>query len=64
STVCLYMQTPSPTSNGAAYSVLIAVSWGVGGRRFKSSRADQKSQKKPTVKVGFFISAFNSINKP
>ena len=35
------MQIPHTTSIDAAYSVLPTASWGVGGRRFKSSRADQ-----------------------
>ncbi|EPJ7269246.1 hypothetical protein M0J25_005897, partial [Klebsiella pneumoniae] len=52
---CLYMQIPRATSNGAAVSVLKAVSWGVGGRRFKSSRADQNSPMKPTFYGWFFI---------
>ena len=33
-----------------------APSWGVGGRRFKSYHADQKSLEKPTTTVGFFMS--------
>ena len=32
-----------------------APSWGVGGRRFKSSRADQKSQENQPIAVGFFL---------
>ena len=41
--------------NGAALSVLQAATWGVGGRRFKSSRADQKSQEKINLYGWFFL---------
>ncbi|MDU6440063.1 MAG: hypothetical protein E6559_09140, partial [Pantoea sp.] len=34
-----------------------ALSWGVRGRRFKSSRADQNSQLKQPVKAAFFMPA-------
>ncbi len=44
--------------NGAALSVLQAASWGVGGRRFKSSRADQKSLKNQPIMAGFFLIVF------
>lgn len=32
--------------------------WGVGGRRFKSSRADQNSLKNQPVMAGFFMTVF------
>ena len=35
-----------------------APSWGVGGRRFKSSRADQKHIENQPLMAGFFIGKF------
>ncbi len=52
---CLFTQSKSlQASIGAAYKHFTQVSWGVGGRRFKSSRADQKSQEK-TNPYGWFF---------
>ena len=39
-----------------------APSWGVGGRRFKSSRADQNYTKKPAAYGWFFIACLRMRN--
>lgn len=52
-TVCLYIRTPPNTSNGAVSSAFASVSWDVGDRKFKSSRADQKDYINQPVMAGF-----------
>ena len=52
---CLFTQSKSlQASSGAAYKHFTQVSWGVGGRRFKSSRADQKHIENQPLMAGFF----------
>ena len=52
---CLFTQLKSlQASSGTAYKHFTQVSWGVGGRRFKSSRADQNYLKTSHM-AGFFV---------
>ena len=56
---CLYEQSKQRrASRGGACSGLVSVSWGVGGRRFESSHADQTFPLKPT-RCGWFFYALN-----
>ncbi|KTJ98633.1 hypothetical protein ASU71_08290 [Enterobacter hormaechei subsp. hoffmannii] len=60
---CLFIQSKAPqASSGAAYKHFTQVSWGVGGRRFKSSRADQNYTKKPAAYGWFFITCLRMHN--
>ncbi|MEQ4990822.1 hypothetical protein ABN135_07510 [Enterobacter hormaechei] len=43
-------------------SLLEMPTWGVGGRRFKSSRADQKHIENQALTAGFFMSIFCTGN--